>query len=141
MRVPPHPHPQEERYIVVFFVLFWMCIFVFFFSLQVYFFFFKIKNEDMCNMSSKFGVYEFLVFRQIPACNSMLFFLSIIGRLSMFKSIYLSNQKQGIKVLYENFRCKLDIRKLQMWSSLFSTEGEGPHHQVHNWMKNIYDID
>jgi hypothetical protein len=54
-------------------------------------------------VSYKFGVYEFLVFQQIEACNSMLYFLSIIGRLSMVKSIYLSN------------------RKLQIWSSPFST--------------------
>jgi len=62
------------------------------------------KDINVClvrskKVSSKFGVYEFLVFQQIAACNSMFFFLSIIDRLSLVKSIYLSNQKQVFEIL------------------------------------------
>jgi hypothetical protein len=58
----------------------------------------RMNSRSLNKVSSKLGVYEFLVFDQIPSCNSMLFSLVSLDGLSMVKSIYLSNQKQRVKV-------------------------------------------
>jgi hypothetical protein len=62
-----------------------------------------ISHSSSYKLSFKFGVYEFLVFQQTAACNSVVFFLTITSRFSMAKRIYLSDQEHRVKVLRQDF--------------------------------------
>jgi hypothetical protein len=87
-------------------------------------------------VSSEFEVYKFPVFQQIAACNSMLSFSSIIGRLSMVKSIYLSNQKRRFRILELEFSMK-PIHSESYRNCLFTTVHYLTHWCINNDMSDV----